>query len=160
MADSNRTALRYALEPSFAADIGGSYASQTITLPGVGVADDTVTVNGTVYTLKASVGVTANQVKIGATAALTAKALSDAINALRATSGTLFGSATVAHTTVIARYEGAVVTVYARVHGTGGNAYTLAEAGTSFNIGGANLAGGAASNYSAMIALRYNRQSL
>lgn len=159
MSDANRTAIRYAKEDSFAEPIGGAYATGTITLTGVGTAADTVTVNGTVYTLRTSLSA-ARDVLIGATAALTARALCDAINASQSTIGTLFHSATTEHTTVWASLSGAVITVTAKARGTGGNSYTLAETSTGVTISGATLSGASATDISTVKEQRYVSDTL
>ena len=159
MSDANRTALRFAKEPSFAAAIGGAYASGTVTFSGAPSNNDTVTVNGVVYTFKTTPAA-ARDVAIGATSALAAEYLAAAINADPSLVGTGFYSTTTAHTTCIASASGAVVTVYARAHGTAGNSFTLAESGSSTTVSGANLSGGAASNYATMTNLRFNSTSL
>lgn len=76
-------------------------AKGTLNFMALPAADETVTVAGTTYTWKASVGATANQVKIEATIAASIANLVAAITG-GAGSGTTYGSATVAHTTVTA----------------------------------------------------------
>lgn len=118
------------------------FASKAGTFSGVGSVDDTITIGGVVYTLKAAPTTVANEVKIGGSAALTAANLAAAIN-LTGTPGTDYGSLTVIHPTVSAAVEGAVVTVTAKTAGVGGNAIVLAESGTGFSwAGGAVLLSG------------------
>lgn len=121
----------------------GAKASQLGTFSGVGTADDTITIDGVVYTLKAAPTTVANEVKIGASAAATAVNLIAAINADPAGSGTLFGSLTTEHTTVSARLNAsAVVEVVAKTEGTAGNALATTESGTGFSWAAATLTGG------------------
>lgn len=105
-------------------------------------ADDTVTVNGRVYTFKAAVDETADEVLIGGTLAETAANLAAAINATEASAGVLFGSATTQNEDVVATVSGAVTTVIANNPGDEGNAITLAKSGTNIAVSGANLTGG------------------
>lgn len=109
-------------------------ASGTITV-GTAAAGDTVVVQGITYTLRASVPTSGGrEVLIGGTANDTAANLAKVINdAERARANGPLVKATAATN---------VVTVQAVAKGTGGNAYTLAETGSSFTISGANLAGG------------------
>jgi len=71
-------------------------ATSTLTLTGNAVAAETVTVGDIVYTWRAAVSTTGNEVKIGATASDSIDNLIAAINA-GAGSGTVYGSATVAN---------------------------------------------------------------
>ncbi len=102
-------------------------ASLALTFSGTGTANDTVTVNTTVFTLKAAAA-TAQEVTIGGTAAETATNLANVLNT----------AANVALTGCYAVVSGAVVTVYYIAGGTAGNSIAVAESGT-----GASWAGGA-----------------
>ena len=106
--------------------------------------NDTVTIGATVYTFKTAInGTTANEVLIGANAEA---ALLNLVRAITggAGSGTLYGSATVAHTTVTAA-EGAgdTLTVTALTTGSAGNAIATTETGANLAWGAATLASGA-----------------
>ncbi len=114
-------------------------ASKAGTFSAAGTAADTITIGTTVYTLRAAPTTVANEVKIGADAATTAANLVAAINKA-AGAGTLYGSLTVAHPSVTAAAVGAVVTVTAKVGGTGGNSIALAEASTGFSWAGGAVA--------------------
>lgn len=127
-------------------------ASGALTFSGVGTADDTVTIDGVVYTLKAAPTTVAGQVKIGATAAATAANLAAAINGGDG-AGTLYGSLTTAHPSVIASVAGAVLTATARVGGTAGNSIGTTESGTSTAWGASTLAGGTATPTSRAIGI-------
>lgn len=107
-------------------------ASGTITFSGVGTANDTITVNSVVFTLKAAAAV-AREVTIGASASETAANLAAEMNK----------AANVALTGCFASVAAGVVTVTALVGGTGGNSFGLAESGTNTSVSGANLSGGA-----------------
>lgn len=117
---------------------GGTIVSDA-TVP---TAADTVTVGGQVYTFRASVATTANEVKIELTAAATLQNLYDAING---TASAGVGSLTVANPDVVAvAVSATVVTVKAKVPGTVGNFIPLTESGTHTSIGSAatTLTGG------------------
>lgn len=129
-------------ETAFAVYTGSApvAATGTITFADVGDADDTVTIGGQVYTLKAS---PANpyEVDIGASVTETASNLAAAINA-GAGAGTAYGTGTVVNSDVTATSALGVVTITARISGTAGNSVTLAKDGTDITVSGANLSGG------------------
>ena len=102
------------------------------TFSAVGTADDTITINGQAFVLKAAAAST-YEVTIGGTATITATNLTAKINAVPDV------------VNVTATSAGAVVTLFARVPGYGGNSITVSEAGTGFSWAGAatTLAGGA-----------------
>lgn len=108
-------------------DVTGVKAAGTITFSGLPVADETVTVNGVVFTFKAT-ATTSTEITIGADANETASNAAGKIDAYNAE--------------VDAVAVGAVVTVSAENTGTYGNAYTLAEAATNTTVSGATLSGG------------------
>jgi hypothetical protein len=111
--------------------VAANAATGTVTLTANLLVNDTVTVDGTVYTAVAS-GATGQQFNLGGTAALTAAALAAIIKP----------SANVA-----AAAAGAVVTLTAKALGPGGNARTLAtNAPTRPTLSGATLSGGANSH--------------
>lgn len=108
-------------------------------------AADTVTIDGHVYTFRAAVTTTADEVKIGADAATTLANLKAAINADPAGSGITYGSLTVAHATVGAgAVTATTLKVYAKTGGTAGNSLATTEASTHLAWGAGNLASGAA----------------
>jgi hypothetical protein len=78
-----------------------TFATGTLNLAGVGSAGETITIGSITYTLRAAPTTVAYEVKIGASASDTCDNLIAAINA-GAGSGTLYGSATVAHPNVTA----------------------------------------------------------
>lgn len=129
-------------ESSFAVYTGTApvAATGTITFADVGDANDTVTIGGQVYTLKA-VPTNPFDVDIGANVTGTAANLAAAINA-GAGAGTAYGTGTVANSDVTATSALGVVTITARVPGTGGNSITLTKSGTDITVSGATLAGG------------------
>jgi hypothetical protein len=121
---------------------GLAYAVGTLTLTGNAVADETVTIGSKTYTWKASVSTTANQVKVGASAAASITNLIAAVNGGTG-SGTLYGSATVASTQVIAAQgSGTSMTATARIGGTAANSYATTDTMTNATWGAATLAGG------------------
>lgn len=113
---------------------GTARASGTITLAGVPVVGDTLTVQGTAITVVAANPV-GNQIVPGIDAASSAALLA----------AFLIGSTDVNIAKMTYSIAGAVITATALIYGTAGNAYTLAtsDAGV-FNLSGATLTGGAA----------------
>jgi hypothetical protein len=109
-------------------------ASLLLTFGGTGTANDTVTINGVVFTLVASAA-TATQVTIGASAAATAENFAAVMNS----------AANVAATGCYGVLSGATVNVVYIAGGTAGNSIAVAEAGTgtSFAGGATALANGA-----------------
>lgn len=123
---------------------GGTKATGTLTLTEQVTADDTVTIGSKTYTFKASVGTTADEVKIGADASATLDNLIAAINGTAGAGGT-YGSNTVAHADVTAAAgTGDTMDLTAVVAGTAANSIatteTLTGAGNVF--GAATLTGG------------------
>lgn len=114
------------------ANQGAVKASGTITFSSTGpVADETVTVNGVVFTAKAS-GATGDEFNRSNTPSVNATNLAAAINA----------SASTGVAQVTASASGAVVTVTCDVAGVIGNNFTLAESATNTAVSGANFASG------------------
>lgn len=133
-----RTAIDLSAAPTAAA------AALVYTLAANPTAADTVTIDGVVYTYRASVATTANEVLIGATLTDTRNNLVAAITG-GAGAGTTYGSATVANPRVSAAASSTnAVTATARAKGTNGNAIAVAEAGaqTSWAGGAVALTGG------------------
>ncbi len=119
-------------------------AALVYTLAANPTAADTVTAGGKVYTYRASVTTTANEVLIGVDLTATRNNLVAAINGA-AGGGTTYGSATTANANVTAVATSTnAATVTAIVAGTVGNAIAVAEAGaqTSWAGGGLLLLGG------------------
>lgn len=127
-------------------------ATGTLTSDGtIPTATDTVTIGGVVYTFRASVNTTANDVLLGATAATAMQNLFDAINATPAKSGVTFGSLTVENPHVLATAVTATtVVVKARTPGAIGNFIATTEAGTHTSWGAATLASGSGSTNDAI----------
>jgi len=124
-----------------------AFATQTVLMNNAGTAADTITIAGVVYTLRATVGATANEVKIGATATATSQNLLDCVNANPAQSGVTFGSATVRNPEARGlKIVGATVTLQSGVPGQVGNRIPLAaSSATDTTVGGATFAGGTGS---------------
>jgi len=119
----------------------GEKASGALTFSGVGTAADTITIGSRVYTLVAAPAA-ANEVKIGASAAITAANLLAAING-DAGEGTLYGTDTVPHQDVSARANSSVIVgLTAHDAGVAGNSIATTETGTGTSFGAATLAGG------------------
>lgn len=112
---------------------GGAYATGNVTLTvAAPSADETVTINGIVFTFKAA-PVAQNEVLIGTDHQDSGDNLADAIN----------DSIDPLVSRITASSNGAgVVTITADDYGTAGNAITLAKSGTNIAVSGANLAGG------------------
>lgn len=108
-------------------------------------AADTVTIGGQVYTYRAAVGTTANEVLLGVSYTTAFVNLNSAINAGTG-SGTTYGSNTVANDFVIATNPTVTTVVLtAKVPGTVGNMITTTEAGSHTSFGAATLTGGTSS---------------
>lgn len=146
---SNNPAGYFGVNPAgFSAYTGSAptAATGTVTFGDVGDADDTITIGGQVYTMKAS---PANpyDVDIGATAAESAANLAAAINA-GSGAGTAYGTGTIANTDVTASVASDVVTVTAIVTGTAGNSIALTASGSDITASGTgNLAGGVGTGF-------------
>lgn len=126
-----------------AAYLPGTAATGVLTLAGNAVADETVTIDGHVYTWKATVSTTADQVKIGASASASIDNLVAAILATAASAGTLFGSATTEHETVTAAAgAGDTMDVTSKIASATGNAYGTTETMTAGSWGAATLGSG------------------
>lgn len=127
-------------------DLSGSsfaFATQTLTLSGNAVADETVTIGSTVYTFKASPSA-AFQVKVGANAAESIQNLLAAIMTGEG-AGTLYGTGTTPHPDVVVTGSTATTLVItAKVEGTAGNSIATTETMTNGAWGSTTMAGGAA----------------
>lgn len=124
---------------------GGSRATGTLTSTGTNVANnDTVTINGVVYTFKTSLTPVANEVLIGTSANDSLVNLYYAIDRVDEFAGIKFASATVVNPYVYSSLPAALtLVVRAKVGGTAGNAYTTTETSGQLSWGGATLSGGA-----------------
>lgn len=123
-------------------DLAGA-ASLAGTFSGVGTANDTITINGIVFTLVAS-SANAHQVTIGGTADATAVNFAAKVNADQENT----------HVRAV-RTSSAVITLYALEPGAAGNSIAVSESGTGFSFaGGATaLAGGIAESESRAIGI-------
>ena len=122
-------------------------AAGTITFTANPANNDTVTVNGKVYTFQASVTNVNGNVLIGGNKYMTAANLALAIN-LTGSTGTGAGNFNYAASMTINAYVSAVdssnvVTVTDKTSaGAAGNAFTLAKSSSNITLSGATLAGG------------------
>lgn len=132
------------------ADAAGEFGSSdiadpavtTLTLTGNAVAAETVVIGAVTYTWRAAPTTTANEVKVGATAAESIANLKAAIN-LEAGSGSLYGSATVVHPTVTAFSADAThLYLRAKTGGTSGNTLASTETMTNATFPGATFNSG------------------
>ncbi|WP_038367844.1 DUF3383 domain-containing protein [Bosea sp. UNC402CLCol] len=112
----------------------------SIGFSGLPAVNDTVTVNGTAITFKAS-GATGNQINISASPAQMATDLAAFLNTSTDVNIALMNFLAV----------GTNVYVIADAPGTGGNAYTLAKSGTNITVSGATLSGGAGTSVAALL---------
>lgn len=127
----------------------GVSADEDITFSGVGVATETVTIAGVVYTMTAAV-TDPGDVLIGATATESAENLVAAINATPGDAGTKYGVGTLENDFVSAVNAAGVVTVTAKVVGTVGNTISLAtDSAAHITVGAATLSGGTAASSNA-----------
>ena len=132
--------------PSTDVTVTPTNATGTASFSAAGTTDDTLTVGGVTYTMKAAYASTANLVVIGATATATRDNFLAAINAGTG-NGTLYGSSTVvnpqvsATATVVGGVPALLFT--AKATGTVGNAFTLTEASTAITVTGAGTLAGA-----------------
>lgn len=116
-------------------------AARVLTLTGLPLADETVTIGARVYTFKAALS-GANQVLIGADASASIDNLIAAINGA-AGAGTIYGTGTVAHADVTASAgAGDTMNATAKAKGTAGNAIASTETLTNGSWAGATLTGG------------------
>lgn len=124
----------YRLMPGSELYDDGVKATGYFTFSGNVSADDTITVNGTVFTFKAS-GATGNQINIGASASAT---IDNAVTVLNASIVEAVAVATytknVAGTQLVVTYD---------ERGAAGNAFTLAKSSTNITVSAATLASGA-----------------
>lgn len=130
---------------SAGAMVPADYATSTLTSDATNVtAGDTVTINTTVYTFRATIdnSSAAYSVLIGVDAATTLANLKKAINGT-GTAGTEYSVGTIAHTTVIAdTLTTTTLKVWARTLGTTPNAYPTTEASTHLSWADTTLGGG------------------
>jgi len=119
-------------------------ATATLTAGAAPVNNDTITLDGQVYTFKTALTGAANEVALGGseTAALTN--LASAVNASPGGAGTAYGVGTVANTALKATGStGTTITLDALVNGVGGNAIAYSSSAANFGAAG-DLAGGTA----------------
>lgn len=118
-------------------------AAQTLTFAANAVAAETVTLGTQVYTWRASVTTTANEVLVGGTVAASAQNLFDAVNLTPAGSGVTYGSLTTKNAMVRASAVTATTVVFqAKAGGIIGNLVPSTETMTQGSFGAAVLAGG------------------
>jgi len=128
---------------SAGAMVPADYATSTLTSDATNVAaGETVTINTTVYTFRASL-TGAYDVLIGADAAGSLSNLKDAINATQAGYGVTYGAGTIAHPTVVAfTLTATTLKVWARTLGTTPNTYPTTETSTHLSWADTTLGGG------------------
>lgn len=121
-------------------------ATGTLTSSGAFGAGETVTIDGQIYTFRASLaaGGLANEVLIGANQTASHLNLQSAINGLQSARGTTYGAPTVAHATVwSSSVTGTTTVVKAKRAGANGNLIATTETGANLAWGAAVLASGA-----------------
>lgn len=139
----------------FGTDDIADHAVATLTIAGAqnAVAAETVTIGAVTYTWRAAPTTVANEVKVGADGAASLDNLKAAIN-LEAGSGSLYGSGTAVHPTVVAVRKPTTLSLLlaAKTGGTGGNSLASTETMTQGSFGGGTFSGGsAATGVSAVI---------
>lgn len=165
MASADLTALSYILEATAGVTPNdGVKAFATLTFAGQPANNDTVTINGVVYTFKTTLTSAANDVKISAVSvADTIISLCNAINR-GAGAGSRYTSATVQHPDVSAAATATTLVATALFPGTSGNTLTKAETGanTSWDAGGGGttFSSGTDSTTTEWKQLRYTGESL
>jgi len=133
---------KFRLRPEPGTPVHAATAAGVLTLAGNAVAAETVVIGDKTYTWRASVGATANEVLVGASASASIDNLIAAINGA-AGSGTTYGSATVAHTQVTAAAgAGDTMDLSAKAIGISGNSIQTTETMTNGSFGAVTLAGG------------------
>lgn len=124
-------------------------ATGTITQAGQPLNNETVTVDGTVYTFKTALTPAAGEVFIGASAAITLVNLLNAMHGM-GVPNTNYGTGTTHQTNLgTTTATATVLTLTAHAGGVGGNAITLATTATNYTVSGATLTGGAGTDTTA-----------
>lgn len=164
MASADLTAVSYILEAvQGVTPNNGVSASATLTFAGQPADNDTVTINGVVYTFQTTLTDVAGHVKIGADVATTIINLRNAINR-GAGAGSKYATSTVIHPDVSASATATTLVASALFPGTSGNAFTKAESGsnTSWDAGGGGttFSGGTDSSTTVWKQLRYTGETL
>ena len=118
-------------------------STQTGTFTGVPANNDTVTIDGRVYTWKTTLDNTQkDQIHIGADGERLRQNLADAINANPATAGKGFSFPTWYHFTCSASATSGTVTINVMIAGAGGNGTALSESTSNFTWASGSTAGG------------------
>lgn len=165
MASADLTALSYIAEATAGVTPNnGAAATATLTFSGQPSNNDTVTIDGVIYTFKTTLTSAANEVKISTVdLADTIINLRNAINR-GAGAGSRYTAATVHHPDISATATATTLVATALFPGTSGNALTKAEAGTSTSWdaggGGTLFSGGTNSSTTTWKQLRYTGESL
>lgn len=164
MASADLTALSYIAEATAGVTPNdGVAANATLTLSGQPANNDTVTINGVVYTFQTTLTNVAGNVKIGTDVATTLINLRNAVNR-GAGAGSRYATATVAHPNVQASATATTLVATALFPGTSGNAFTKAEAGANSawdgGGGGTTFSGGTNSTTTIWKQLRYTGETL
>ena len=165
MASADLTAISYIAESTAGITPNdGIAASATLTFAGQPSNNDTVTINGVVYTFQTTLTNVANNVKISTVnVADTIVNLRNAINR-GAGAGSRYAAATVHHPDVKASSTSTTIVATALFPGTSGNVFTKAESGsnTSWDAGGGGttFSGGTDSTITVWKQLRYTGESL
>lgn len=129
-----------------AVTIGATFARAFITNNGTNLNNnDTVTVNGKVYTFKTALTPTEGEVLIGSNADNSLKNLISAINHTGVANTDYKCAAINPDARAVETPQSGVITLIARTAGTAGNSLTLAEASVNLTVSGATFSGGTAS---------------
>lgn len=128
--------------PATYSAVANAAASGALTFADVGNDGDTITIGGTVYTMRTAPDA-AGEVLIGASVTESARNLKEAINGNADYEGIYFGEGTTSDPAVSATSALGVVTVTARAGGTAGNSIATTETSSEASWGAATLTGGA-----------------
>jgi len=125
----------YALQPTKygSGTLAAVKAKAKIVLSANPADGNTVTVGSITYTFKTTLTPSANEVKIGTSASVTASNLAAAINA-GAGAGTAYGTGTTANTDAVAVASNYTVFLTAAAAGVAGNALTLSRVGANITV--------------------------
>jgi flagellin len=119
-------------------------AAATLTAGAGPANNDTVTLNGQIYTFKTALTGAANEVALGGSETAALANLASAVNASPGGAGTAYGNGTLANTGLKATAStGTSITFNALANGVGGNSLAYSSSGANFGAAG-TLAGGTA----------------
>jgi hypothetical protein len=116
-------------------------ATAVLTFGAVPANNDTVTLDGRVYTYKTTLTGAANEILIGADVTASATNLRSALNG-QTGAGSLYGTGTAVHASLRGSNAVGVLTVFPLAAGADDNTKAVAKSGTNPSLSGATLTGG------------------